>query len=405
MPGHSSASTAAVQEPNRIRPLTARFENDHLEAAYLQANLRQARSALAGVTAIAILAYVAAIYGAWTEMTEGFTFRATTAARVFALMVHVAAMVVYLRAPRASQVLGTAAGVVALGCVAIALRLEVPPAGAEGLAALFHVTRDGIILLLFTATMILVLVPGWYATFALVFSTAFAAYLVAVHLEPMGPEYPANLTYASLAAFAFVLAIGNGVHRLRRDNFATHRRLRRANEKLARLATTDELTGCVNRRRFLEQGALELEQSRRHGHPLTLLAMDVDRFKAINDRYGHGVGDDYLRAFVKTIEAALRKGDVLGRVGGEEFAVLLPRTPLKEGQRAAERIRKEVASMEVSEIGMDRPTTVSIGVTGQARQDRDLANLIRRADEAMYEAKRTGRDRVVVASAPGEAGD
>jgi diguanylate cyclase (GGDEF)-like protein/PAS domain S-box-containing protein len=171
-------------------------------------------------------------------------------------------------------------------------------------------------------------------------------------------------------------------------------------EQLRDLATRDSLTGAANRRHFVEQAQRERERTRRSGSPLTLCLFDADHFKSINDSYGHVAGDHVLSAIAAAASAALRKSDVLGRLGGEEFAILLPDTELAGALVVAERVRAAVAASEVQNgelgDGVERApirVTISLGVA-QLRGDEPLESLLKRADRALYAAKDLGRDRV-----------
>ncbi|WAC74093.1 diguanylate cyclase [Roseateles sp. SL47] len=167
--------------------------------------------------------------------------------------------------------------------------------------------------------------------------------------------------------------------------------------ELQRLATTDALTGAFNRRCFMERAEAELARSRRYGAALSLVMMDVDHFKRINDTLGHARGDDALCRVVQVCAQLVRKQDVLGRVGGEEFALLLPQTSLEEAHHLVERLRERIASsrMDDGHHGMTAVVlTASFGVTGMRPDDTSIDDLLGRADEALYRAKAAGRNRV-----------
>ncbi|MDO9286578.1 MAG: diguanylate cyclase [Aquabacterium sp.] len=171
-------------------------------------------------------------------------------------------------------------------------------------------------------------------------------------------------------------------------------------QRLERLAHTDALTSVVNRRRFTELAADELSRASRHGQPLALLMMDLDHFKAVNDRFGHAGGDEVLRAFVDIAHGVMRQGDVLARVGGEEFAALLPQTTLEGALALAQRLRQAVHDHPTLLDGVAVPCTVSIGVAGLAEGEAEQASidaLMVAADRALYACKAQGRDRVLVA--------
>ncbi len=160
-------------------------------------------------------------------------------------------------------------------------------------------------------------------------------------------------------------------------------------------ARTDTLTGVANRRAWEEEGSYLMAQAERAGSPLTLLLLDLDHFKQINDTYGHTAGDAVLQAVATCSAAVLRVGDRLGRLGGEEFGVLLPATPLEAALTVAQRVREAVARATLVTVGGPIRVTVSIGVSSTAG-DLDLRTLIGRADTALYAAKAAGRNRVAV---------
>lgn len=168
--------------------------------------------------------------------------------------------------------------------------------------------------------------------------------------------------------------------------------------KLEVQAHFDFLTKVCSRAHFLEQAEHELERSRRYNHPLSLLMLDVDNFKQINDRYGHKVGDDVLVKLAAVFRETLRHVDIAGRLGGEEFAILLPHTAADEAREVAERLRHDVELAQVpQERGMPLHITVSIGVVSRFSMADNLDMLLSWADQAMYQAKEGGRNRVCVA--------
>ncbi len=165
--------------------------------------------------------------------------------------------------------------------------------------------------------------------------------------------------------------------------------------KLRLLATTDPLTGAFNRRQFYDKAKTEFQRHRRYGHAFVLLLMDLDHFKHINDNYGHPAGDAALKSFVNTAGMIFRETDIFGRTGGEEFSALLPETDMDNAVKVAERLREKVEGLQVIAEGNSIHYTVSIGLTALLREDESLREMVRRADKALYEAKRTGRNRVV----------
>lgn len=161
-------------------------------------------------------------------------------------------------------------------------------------------------------------------------------------------------------------------------------------------AHTDLLTGAFSRRRFQEVLEIEISRSRRHGHPLALLMMDLDHFKRVNDTFGHDAGDRVLAAVAESCREVIRTSDALGRIGGEEFALLLPETGLPGARAAAERVRQRIESQRVTALdGSVIQITVSIGVAaGDPAAPASLAELLDAADRGLYRAKESGRNRV-----------
>ena len=166
-------------------------------------------------------------------------------------------------------------------------------------------------------------------------------------------------------------------------------------ELLLRQSLTDPLTSLGNRRFLGEQARLEMARSERSGEPLSLIAMDLDHFKGINDSHGHDVGDCVLKAFATTALSQLREGDVLCRVGGEEFTALLPNTSERQAMAIAERLRQAVETNAV-DVGQESPLTytASLGVASIRPGSDDMEGAVKRADEALYQAKRGGRNQV-----------
>lgn len=172
----------------------------------------------------------------------------------------------------------------------------------------------------------------------------------------------------------------------------------REKEVFENLASTDPLTGAINRRKFDELALRELRRVVRYHHPLTCLMLDIDHFKQINDRYGHAAGDEVLKQFYKTMVEVVRSVDIVARIGGEEFVVLLPETAHEPAVQLAERIRLAVEALQLKlESGEVITLTVSIGVSSWREPMSGVATLLERADGALYRAKGEGRNRVMSA--------
>lgn len=175
-----------------------------------------------------------------------------------------------------------------------------------------------------------------------------------------------------------------------------------ANQVLAELSWRDGLTGLPNTRRFWEDVEKECLRTIRHGTALHLLAIDLDHFKAVNDTYGHLVGDEVLKAAAQAMTKVMRKDEGIYRVGGEEFGAILVDTTMEQAEKVAERLRKAIEALRIPVHHEGRSeeleVTASLGVAGwKCSEPRDFQKLYQHADEALYEAKRAGRNCVVAA--------
>lgn len=176
---------------------------------------------------------------------------------------------------------------------------------------------------------------------------------------------------------------------------------KRAEAELKLISQSDPLTGVANRRYFFKRADEEFARSRRSGRSLTFIMLDIDWFKRVNDRWGHAAGDKVLKNLCAVAESTLRQPDVFARVGGEEFAVLLPDTDADGAFLLAERLRQNVAAQGVAE-GEDRIIyTISAGVASLLPEDVSPENALKRADMALYEAKGAGRNRTMRAEVAG----
>jgi diguanylate cyclase (GGDEF)-like protein len=197
----------------------------------------------------------------------------------------------------------------------------------------------------------------------------------------------AALRYFNIACYMLALGVIAAAHA---------RTVSDAERRLNSLASTDTLTGLLNRRRMSDQMNKELAQARSAQRPLSVLVLDIDHFKAINDEFGHGRGDQVIIAIGQILRANVRHQDLVARWGGEEFLVLQPDAELSSARETAERVRHAVAQYLVRDESDPRPVTVTIGVA-MWRDGERLEETIHRADELLYAGKSAGRDRVVIA--------
>jgi diguanylate cyclase (GGDEF)-like protein len=213
-----------------------------------------------------------------------------------------------------------------------------------------------------------------------------------IELVRQGNQPPVRLRLANGRVLRFVCKpLPSGGRMLTYEDVSEYVRV---SEELEVLATTDDLTKLLNRRQFFASFQDEFERARRQGRPLSLIMIDADHFKDVNDRHGHAVGDEVLRVLAERCRGLFRATDILGRIGGEEFAAALAETDLAEALDTAERVRREVAGEPIT-VGTDRlRVTVSVGVAAHGGDPADSADLLQRADRALYAAKAGGRNRV-----------
>ncbi len=200
-----------------------------------------------------------------------------------------------------------------------------------------------------------------------------------------GHFFPVELSVASFRLNSEWLAVGSV-----RDITAR----KEAERRLQELATLDGLTGIFNRRYFLELSGQEFKRCRRYHRPLSLIMFDIDHFKQINDTYGHDIGDVVLQRVTQTGRAILREADIFGRIGGEEFAIILPETNLISATQVAERLRCEISALNMMSQKAAIQITSSFGVVAMNRESHTVELLLKYADQALYQAKNNGRNRV-----------
>jgi diguanylate cyclase (GGDEF)-like protein len=192
-----------------------------------------------------------------------------------------------------------------------------------------------------------------------------------------------------------VLSLNNELNTLTRQLHMKNRELERANEKILQLTRTDPLTGLANRRFFNERIDELISLSKRKMQPLSLIMTDIDKFKTVNDLFGHDIGDKVLKGYAGLMKSKTRPEDLVARFGGEEFIILLPLSDEHQAFSCAEHIRQALAGIDLA--GNGHLVTASFGIS-RYRQDESVAQLVKRADTALYKAKQGGRNRTIVAA-------
>ena len=213
-----------------------------------------------------------------------------------------------------------------------------------------------------------------------------------VDLIRTGEERPLHIRLSNGEVLQFrCKALPNGSRLLTYGNVSE---LVKQSDAFERLASVDAMTGVNNRRSFLELAENEWSRFKRYGRPLALLMIDIDRFKSINDTYGHDAGDQVIKAVAGVLRTHKRSHDAIGRLGGEEFALLLLEATLENSLVAAERLRRLIAATDIIIDGKRIPITISIGVSAARDEMSRFDVMLKQADIALYDAKRSGRDRV-----------
>lgn len=221
----------------------------------------------------------------------------------------------------------------------------------------------------------------------------------ALHIEAGTPGAVVPLTHSTREVQRLSSTLGHMTRRLLEMNGAMEEVVRQrtlelqyANQELERLASSDPLTGLLNRRGFDARLATALALAQRSNRPMGVITIDVDHFKRVNDTHGHEIGDQVLRKLAQQLKARLRGTDVVARLGGEEFIVLLPDTPLEEARQLAEELVRAVQDQPQDQAGK---ITISAGVSALRPDDADAGAMLRRSDEALYQAKTAGRNRAL----------
>jgi diguanylate cyclase (GGDEF)-like protein len=211
-------------------------------------------------------------------------------------------------------------------------------------------------------------------------------------------EFMGMIVNIIVSVVVISILLGHIVYHLNRSNYFQARELRRQQQHIQTLADHDQLTGLYTRREFENRYHEEFERTLRYGTSLSVMMIDLDHFKEINDTYGHPVGDEVLETMGDLIRDKTRTSDVSGRYGGEEFCLVLPETPEDGAKTTAERLRQALSEETFqAEDGETFQVTCSIGIAVYDSSDDDPEELLEEADQALYEAKETGRNQVIVA--------
>jgi len=235
-----------------------------------------------------------------------------------------------------------------------------------------------------------------FYTLALAFGfSAGILYIDFFHKSGIDPSTLNMVLVGQLIVHILGLTSGIQIQSYRRKSFKAYIKEKDAKEMVAYLANIDPLTKSLTRRQFFNIAESEFLRFSRYHRPLSMLVLDADYFKTINDTYGHYAGDLVLRSLSLVILEQKRAQDTFGRLGGEEFGLLLPETGLEQAKNVAERVQKTWAETSCNVDGKPIRSTVSIGVSEAKGDDKSFEDVLRRADRLMYKAKETGRNRVV----------
>ena len=231
-------------------------------------------------------------------------------------------------------------------------------------------------------------------TLALLFTAGCLVYL-AINAQQLTPPW-IRVEILSLVFINIVgLIISHHLYSYRRKQYATQVEEEKVKEELRLAASRDSLTGILNHKAFFEQGERELRRFVRYGKPFSLMEIDIDDFKNINDNYGHSEGDNVLQKLVSLVASHVRQSDIFGRTGGDEFCLLLIETHLEGAMEIAERVRAACCECRLNAgKGVPIHFTVSVGLVESSKNDTNIGHIYSRADAAMYRAKSEGRNRV-----------
>jgi diguanylate cyclase (GGDEF)-like protein len=246
---------------------------------------------------------------------------------------------------------------------------------------------------------------SWRTPMAIAFNLAIYAFYMAPLLLGItsAKSLPVMLSNQFFLFSTAVVTVASHIHRrrLERSEFDAQVAQRHLLAEVQTMATIDWLTNLYNRRHFFRLGEEEIARARRYKHAISVLMIDIDHFKHVNDNHGHSVGDEVLSTVAKRILAGLRQSDVAGRYGGEEFAIVLPETDLESAAEiVAERLRDTIASRPIDTAEGPLRVSISVGVAGVEHGSEKLLDALTRADAGLYAAKHAGRNRVVRGTPP-----
>ena len=267
----------------------------------------------------------------------------------------------------------------------------------ESASALVYVPMDELRVLWFYTNIPCVFIllgqrPGWVVTVL-----TMVGFIVGNnYLE--SPYSPSAMATGVLA----MVYLGVSFHAYVDRSMSYFKRMRDYNNQLHDLASHDPLTRVFNAGAYYRACDQQIHASQRSNQPFAVLFIDLDHFKSINDTYGHAVGDDVLRTVAQTLQTTVRRSDIVGRIGGEEFSVFLPNTQLHGAQQLAETLRVAIESIHIEVAGVRLKITASIGVAAKRFDQETMQAIQQHADQAMYEAKRGGRNRVSTFGAGGD---
>ncbi len=268
----------------------------------------------------------------------------------------------------------------------------------ESASALIYVPVDELRILWFYTNIPCVFIllgqrPGWVIT-----GLTMVGFLVGnSHLQ--SPYSPSAVATGVLA----MVYLGVSFHAYVDRSMSYFKRMRDYNNQLQDLASHDPLTRVFNAGAYYRACDQQIHASQRSNQPFAVLFIDLDHFKSINDTYGHAVGDDVLRTVAQTLQTTVRRSDIVGRIGGEEFSVFLPNTQLLGAQQLAETLRAAIESIHLEVNGVRLKITASIGVAAKRFDQETMQAIQQHADQAMYEAKRGGRNRVSTFDSDGDS--